>query len=114
VGINVNNRLARGHSDIGNGAALCEAAGRECNIARVLTHFLNAFQARMNQLARSDSQLPRTWQALTWLKDQMVEVQLADGRRFKGVCAGTDIDGALLVDRESGRERFCSGSLRPC
>jgi BirA family biotin operon repressor/biotin-[acetyl-CoA-carboxylase] ligase len=50
------------------------------------------------------------WRELDWLRGREVLVRLPQGE-LRGVAAGIDDDGALLVDTESGRETVISGSI---
>jgi len=46
-----------------------------------------------------------------WLKGQTISVDMSDGR-VDGLSEGVDIDGALIIRTDSGRQRILSGSVR--
>lgn len=112
VGINVNNTWREVPEGAGmTGIALCDATGRQHGLQRVLIRFLRALEKRLEQLAGGDPQLPSTWQALCWLRERHVEVDVG-GRRVEGRCSGIADDGALVVQTNSNTEHVYSGSVR--
>jgi BirA family biotin operon repressor/biotin-[acetyl-CoA-carboxylase] ligase len=54
--------------------------------------------------------LPR-WQALDLTRDQMLDVQPGGGAVVHGLGRGVDIDGALLVQTDSGLRKFQGGEV---
>ena len=50
------------------------------------------------------------WRRHDWLMDREITVDLPD-TQITGVAAGVDEDGALLLDRPTGRTRIVSGSI---
>jgi len=50
------------------------------------------------------------WDAVDWLSGREIEVD-ADGKKVRGIGAGIDTDGALLVDTPTSTERVISGSV---
>ena len=50
------------------------------------------------------------WQEHDWLRGRDITVDMPD-RQITGVAAGVDLDGALLVDTASERERVVNGSI---
>jgi len=119
IGINVNNRvdqLAVGHplgSTLPNrdAVALCEVSNHTHDLQKLLESLVQALETRMKQLASQDPHLPRTWQHLDWLAKRNVAAY-ANGQWVNGFCLGMDVDGALLIESDSGRPRLYSGSVR--
>jgi len=50
------------------------------------------------------------WQQHDWLLGREIIVDMAD-KRIRGIAAGVDVDGALLVDTPDGLTRVISGSI---
>jgi BirA family transcriptional regulator, biotin operon repressor / biotin---[acetyl-CoA-carboxylase] ligase len=112
TGINVNNSRQAAPQEVQcTGVALCEVAGRRCDVQNVLVGFLKTFEVRLKQLAADDQSLPNQWQHLSWLTDRGVVVAI-DGKSLAGRCLGIANDGALLVERAFVTERIYSGSVR--
>jgi BirA family biotin operon repressor/biotin-[acetyl-CoA-carboxylase] ligase len=112
VGINVNNSWRDAPSEIAPlGTALCDITGTRHDLQVTLVDVLQAMGNRFTQLACDDPHLPQTWQRLCWLKGYIVEVQ-TNGSRTSGICAGIDIDGALLLNNTNGMQRLRSGSIQ--
>ncbi len=111
VGINVNNSLARAPREIqATGTSLYDACGTVFDLTELMVAWLRPFAANLHSLAVSDPELPSRWQSLCALSGKTVELQ-SGNRIVRGLCRGIDIDGALLVDTETGRERFYAGVL---
>lgn len=50
------------------------------------------------------------WRKLDWLHGRSILVDTAN-RQVTGTAAGVDVDGALLIDTQDGRQRVISGSI---
>ena len=50
------------------------------------------------------------WEKYDWLRGQRVIVEQAD-KQVAGVCQGIDLEGALVLQTETGRQRVMSGSV---
>jgi BirA family biotin operon repressor/biotin-[acetyl-CoA-carboxylase] ligase len=123
VGIGLNLRLPESIGEAGEaGAAALPAAALEQAVAalpdrHVLLAALLAELAQVFDRFAVDgfAGLREEWHARHAWQEQPVRL-LRDGRiEMEGVCAGADVDGALLVRTVGGLERCLSGdvSLRP-
>lgn len=112
IGINVNNSWhSAPRGAVPNSIALCDFTTEQHDLQQALINLLNALQKRIEQLAASDPGLPTTWQQLSWLTKQNVDVA-AGSSLVSGTCLGIDFDGALLVDDGATTHRVFSGTIR--
>ena len=109
IGINVNNRSDAAPSELqGKAIALCDVADRQFPLVEVLISVLQRLASRLSWIGTSENELQDDWSSRCLLKGRTVEVE-AGPRRLIGTCLGIDVDGALLIDTASGRERCLSG-----
>lgn len=112
IGINVNNsRHLAPRGAVPNGIALCDFTKEQHDLQQALINLLNALHKRIEHLAANDPGLPASWQQLSWLTKQNVEVAAGSGL-VSGTCLGIDFDGALLVDDGATTHRVFSGTIR--
>jgi BirA family biotin operon repressor/biotin-[acetyl-CoA-carboxylase] ligase len=111
MGINVNNSLAAAPAELqATAISLCDAAGARFDLTDLLIAWLHRFAGHLHGLAAGDASLPARWQSLCALTGKTVELQ-SGNRIFRGLCRGIDIDGTLLLDTSTGRERLYAGAL---
>jgi BirA family biotin operon repressor/biotin-[acetyl-CoA-carboxylase] ligase len=113
VGINVNNaperdfRSAEG-AILKPATSLREFSGKEYDLTDVLVRVLRQLAAELDRLVEDADGLSRRWREHCLLEGRAVELEVGS-RQVRGVCRGVADDGALLLDTESGRQRFHSG-----
>jgi BirA family biotin operon repressor/biotin-[acetyl-CoA-carboxylase] ligase len=109
VGINVNNRADTAPSELRDKViALCEVAERVVPLAEVLNRVLQRLASRLSWIAACENELQDEWRSRCLLTGR--KVQIGSGpRRLVGTCLGIDVDGALLLETDGGRERCLSG-----
>jgi BirA family biotin operon repressor/biotin-[acetyl-CoA-carboxylase] ligase len=109
IGINVNNRTDSAPRELREKAvALCELAGHDLPLVEVLIVVLQRLSSRLLWIATGESELQEEWSRRCLLTGRRVEVDVGH-RHVVGNCRGIDVDGALLIDTESGCERYVSG-----
>ncbi len=112
VGVNVNNSWHAAPPELqAVGTSLRDLTGSEHDLTDVLCELLSGMEMRLAQLATHDARLSSAWQALCVLRGRHVEIDLGT-RQIAGSCAGTDLDGALLIQTASGQERVYGGVVR--
>ncbi len=120
VGIGINVSLPAGFSppgDIGWGrgpAALAEVLDPLPARNRLAAALIEALQLAFDAYeAEGLAPFAERWQRRDWLRGAEVTVRDRDGEA-RGVAAGIDGDGALLVDSADGRRRIIAGDILRC
>jgi BirA family biotin operon repressor/biotin-[acetyl-CoA-carboxylase] ligase len=109
IGLNVNNSLADAPEEIQTRAtSLVDQAGGMFAIGDVLRGILGRLAQNLEALAADDPGLVETWQAHCVLRGRVVEVTQGE-HPLRGLCAGIDSEGALLIETAHGRERLFGG-----
>ncbi|RLA29690.1 MAG: biotin--[acetyl-CoA-carboxylase] ligase [Gammaproteobacteria bacterium] len=113
IGLNVDLRQADGLvSRIGRIADMasgCDELPSKSEIAAVLTECL--FNTMEQFAAEGFAPLIDTWRRFDWLRGQQITIELTE-ERIPGIAQGIDIDGTLILETESGRQRIGSGSVQ--
>ncbi len=111
LGIGVNVSRAAYPQETARRATSIEAeSGRRVDRARLLEELLVTVFDRYDRLRRGEADdILRAWREISPTA-RGARVESADGRR--GVTAGLDADGALLVETSRGVERVIAGELR--
>jgi BirA family biotin operon repressor/biotin-[acetyl-CoA-carboxylase] ligase len=109
IGINVNNSLCDAPDEVRQRAvSLADAAGANWDLTGVLIDVLRQLEIAFADLAAGRLQLSeasRPWCALTGK-----HIAIAAGKkRFEGVCAGIDDEGALRIRTRECEQRLVSG-----
>lgn len=109
IGINVNNSLSEAPEEVRQQAiSLADASGERWDLTGVLVDVLRQLEIAFADLAAGHLQLSnasRPWCALT---GKLIAIAVGK-KRFEGVCAGIDDDGALRVRTGESEQRLFSG-----
>jgi len=109
IGINVNNSLQAAPMELrGIATSLVEAAGSPQDRTDVLIRVLQRFDAALQRLAASDSELLGRWREFCVLTGRTVLLRVGTQDAL-GRCQGIDDDGALVLETPDGISRFQSG-----
>ena len=92
-------------------ATLHWLTGRLVDHGELLAAFLDQFAVALSMLRESPSHLGLRFNELCLQHGQTLSVRNGN-ERTTGRCAGIAADGALLLDTETGRRAFYSGTLR--
>ena len=111
IGINVNNSAAAAPPEIQQLAcSLVDLTATEHELTDVLVDVLEALERHLARLREDDVRLADEWQ--TRCGQQGATLTVGRGSdKFTGTCAGIDREGRLLLDTESGRQAFDSGTV---
>jgi len=120
VGIGINVSLPAGFEppgEIGWGrgpAALAEMLDPVPARNRLAAALIGALQSAFDAYESAGlAPFAERWQRRDWLRGAAVTVRDGDGE-VRGVAAGIDSDGALLVDSADGRRRIIAGDILRC
>lgn len=112
IGVNVNNTMDEAPDEIRNSAvALVELCGSPYDRSSLLEAILRRFAGLLADLPGSPDRVARRANVLCLQQGRTLAVE-HHGRVVRGVCAGIDDDGALLLDTAQGRERLTGGVVR--
>jgi BirA family transcriptional regulator, biotin operon repressor / biotin---[acetyl-CoA-carboxylase] ligase len=112
VGVNTNNTLADAPDELRESiATLHWLTGRPVDHGELLAVFLDQFAIAVRMLSQSPSPLGVRFNEICLQHGQVLTVHHGV-ERTTGRCAGIAPDGALLLDTDSGRRAFYSGTLR--
>jgi BirA family biotin operon repressor/biotin-[acetyl-CoA-carboxylase] ligase len=122
VGIGINVSLPPGFAppgDIGWGrgpAALAEVMNPLPARNRLAAALIDGFQAAFDAYeAGGLAPFAERWRRRDWLRSSELTLRDSDGDgEVRGVAAGIDDDGALLVDTSDGRRRIIAGDILRC
>lgn len=114
LGFGINLRPAPLPPDVSSVATFIEAElGRPADAGAVLAETLAALETQTQHLARGDAAaVLARWRELSPLAVGSTIEWDRDGIRVRGITAGVDRDGALLVRSGGGMERIVSAAVR--
>lgn len=111
VGLNVNNTTADAPAEVQQVAVtLRDLTGEVHNRTEVLLAVLSAFEAAARQLGTAPGRLAEHCNALCLQHGLELTIDTGYGRST-GTCAGIGVDGALLLETSTGRQKFYGGVL---
>ena len=109
IGINVNNSLSDAPSDVVTTAiSLRDVMEMELDTTDVLIQCLRSLDRHLAALHNPNHGLSDQWNAYHMLEGRQLVLEIYS-RQVTGKCVGIDRDGALLLETESGVERFLGG-----
>ena len=112
VGINVNNSLQRAPAELRTIAtSLVDVAGRPCDRTSLLIGALQQLELQLRRFRTHRIEFLDRWRELCLLQGRTVCLEVGD-RQFIGVCQSIDNEGALLLQCETGIQRFFAGVVR--
>lgn len=111
IGINVNNSLNTAPPDVrAVGTSMCDVHDERYELTTALIHVLNQLAAHYAKFAKGWLRLKHEWGPYCLLSGRTVCVTTGE-RQISGLCHGIDLDGALIVQNDEGRQRLYSGSV---
>ncbi|MEX2286292.1 MAG: biotin--[acetyl-CoA-carboxylase] ligase [Planctomycetaceae bacterium] len=111
IGINVNNSFQDAPEELRPLAtSLADTTGERFDPAEVLIRVLLELARSLELLLGEQSALRSAWMSRCILHGRTVHLQ-SGPRMTVGVCRGIDIDGALLLETDSGMERALGGVI---
>ncbi|MEX0702584.1 MAG: biotin--[acetyl-CoA-carboxylase] ligase [Planctomycetales bacterium] len=111
IGVNVNNSFAAAPGDLERiGVALCDVPGGELPLTDVLLAVLARLREELDRFAEQPARLAERWRERCLLTGRFVEL-VAGERTIRGICAGIDDEGALVLHTEAGPQRFIAGTV---
>ena len=109
VGVNVNNSIRHSPPELqATATSLIDVAARSFDRTEVLVRILQAMASRLQQLEEESLQLPDRWRHLCMLHGRTLVLHTGT-QQTVGVCQGIDDEGALLLQGDTGVQRFFSG-----
>jgi BirA family transcriptional regulator, biotin operon repressor / biotin---[acetyl-CoA-carboxylase] ligase len=112
IGLNVNNTFDGAPDDVrARATSLCELSGRTFDRTSLLLELLRNIEAAVRESATAPEQFGGRFQELCLQLGQELTIEVG-GRLSVGRCAGIAADGALLLETDSGWQKFYSGVLR--
>ena len=111
VGLNVNNSFVNAPPLLQEtGIALVDCLDQSCDSIDVLRQFLTQFEIVIEQQSKTRDAL-EDWSKYCILRGKHV-VLGAGTNDVRGVCAGIDATGALLLNTDAGQQRFVGGVVK--
>ena len=112
IGVNLNNRIADGPSEIqALATSLSDLTGTCFDPTRILCAILQAFGTHLDAARRCPAQVAQAADRLCLQHGRTLCVE-SGGRTIRGVCGGIATDGALLLRTSGGWKRILHGTLR--
>lgn len=111
IGLNVNNPLAGAPDEVrARATSLCELAGHNFDRTQVLLSLVENIERCLRQSGSEPELLGERFNALCLQRGQELTIEVG-GERTSGLCGGIAPDGALLLETDTGWQRFYSGVL---
>lgn len=111
VGINVNNSFVDAPLSLQEtGIALIDELDQSCDSINVLRQFLIQFELVIEQQSKNHNALD-DWSKHCILKGKHVVLGVGSND-IRGICAGIDSTGALLLNSDAGQQRFVGGIVK--
>ncbi len=112
IGINTNNSLDEAPPEVrGSAATLGELTGKYHNHTELLLAVFGRLETLLARLVGHPAEIGRRANALCLQHGRSLSIE-SGSRMIRGLCAGIDEDGSLLLDTGEGREKVFSGVLR--
>lgn len=108
VGLNVNNRIAEELE--ATAITLRDVTERETSLCDVVEFIVVAIDDQLKRLAFSPASILNDWANRCLLTGRSVRIEHT-GNETTGTCLGIDDTGALLIQTETGPQRFIAGSI---
>jgi BirA family biotin operon repressor/biotin-[acetyl-CoA-carboxylase] ligase len=111
LGLNVNNSLADAPPEVrAVGTSLTDLTGKHFDLTDVLLRLLDRLELQTARVAAGDDEIVSRWRQLCLLTGRRVTLRVGE-RDAVGRCQGIADDGALVLETQTGRERFFGGVL---